>query len=178
MCICTSEDFIIFLFSCFFCLSNHLFCPRIWLWCISLAPIKPLPFSGSSAVRRMRTAYLVLADTYEDGKPMATGADGRHEHWQAWSWPRATRASYSLRATAAQSMWGKQWHAAQLRGWRNTVEIILCGISNSMKPYPPVFHAYTSKLEPVIVFCLSHNNSMRLPTVFRQPLHQVADSSE
>ena len=39
------------------------------------------------------------------------------------------------------------------RGWRNTVEIvILFEISNSMKPYPCVFHAYTTKLRPVIGF--------------------------
>ena len=38
-----------------------------------------------------------------------------------------------------------------------------------MKPYPSVFHAYTSKLRPATVF-LSQINSMRFPTVFRQPL--------
>ena len=28
-----------------------------------------------------------------------------------------------------------------MRGWRNTVEIVLFEISNSMKPYPSVVHA-------------------------------------
>ena len=28
-------------------------------------------------------------------------------------------------------------------GWRKTVELVLFGISNSMKPYPSAFHAYT-----------------------------------
>ena len=39
----------------------------------------------------------------------------------------------------------------ELRGWRNTVEIVLFEIANSMKPYPSVYHAYTSKLRPAIV---------------------------
>ena len=33
-----------------------------------------------------------------------------------------------------------------------------------------VVHAYTKKLRPIIVFLLSQRNSMRFPTVFRQPL--------
>ena len=37
-----------------------------------------------------------------------------------------------------------------MSGWRNTVEVVLFEISNSMKPYPPVFHSYTNKLRPVI----------------------------
>ena len=41
--------------------------------------------------------------------------------------------------------------ATGVRGWWNTVEIILFGISNSMKPHPSVFHAYASKLRHVIV---------------------------
>ena len=39
-----------------------------------------------------------------------------------------------------------------LSGWRNTVEIVLFDISNSLKPYPPEFLAYTSKMRPVIGF--------------------------
>ena len=39
-----------------------------------------------------------------------------------------------------------------LRCWRNTVEILLFEISNLMKPYPSVFHAYTSKFRPVTRF--------------------------
>ena len=35
-----------------------------------------------------------------------------------------------------------------LRGWWNTVEIVLFEISNSMKPYPSVLRSYTSKLWP------------------------------
>ena len=34
---------------------------------------------------------------------------------------------------------------------------------------PPVVCAYANKLRPAM-FCLSHTNSMRCPTVFRQPL--------
>ena len=41
---------------------------------------------------------------------------------------------------------------ATLRGWRNTVEIVLFEISSSMKPYSSVFHAYTRELGPVIGF--------------------------
>ena len=37
-----------------------------------------------------------------------------------------------------------------LRGWRSTFEPILFEISNSMKPNPYVFHAYTIQLRPVI----------------------------
>ena len=39
-----------------------------------------------------------------------------------------------------------------MRGWRNTVEMVLFEISNSMKPYPSIFHAYVSQLRPAIVF--------------------------
>ena len=39
-----------------------------------------------------------------------------------------------------------------MRGWRIPVEIVLFEISNSMKPYPSVFHAYTSKMRPAIGF--------------------------
>ena len=56
-----------------------------------------------------------------------------------------------------------------LRGWRNTVEIVLLEISNSMKPHPSVLHAYTNSMGLVIVF-LSQEISMRFPTAFRQPL--------
>ena len=62
-----------------------------------------------------------------------------------------------------------------MRGWRNTVEIILFEISNSMKPYLPVVHAYTRKLRPVTGF-LSHKNSMRFPSVLRQPLTEAMHS--
>ena len=41
---------------------------------------------------------------------------------------------------------------ACLRGWRNAVELALFDISSSMKPYPSVLHAYTSKLKIVIDF--------------------------
>ena len=53
-----------------------------------------------------------------------------------------------------------------MRGWRNTVELVLFEIPNSMKPHPSVFHAYTGNLRLVIGF-LSQTISMRLPTVFR-----------
>ena len=39
-----------------------------------------------------------------------------------------------------------------MRGWRNTVELMLFEISNSMKPYPSVSQACTSKPRPVIGF--------------------------
>ena len=58
---------------------------------------------------------------------------------------------------------------ATMTGWRNAVEIVLLEISNSMKPYASVFHAYTSELRPDILVEAS-NNSMSFPTVFRQPL--------
>ena len=38
----------------------------------------------------------------------------------------------------------------RMSGWRNTVGIVLFETSNSMKPYPSVFHAHTSKLRPVM----------------------------
>ena len=37
-----------------------------------------------------------------------------------------------------------------MRGWRNTVEIVMLEISNSMQPYLSVFHACASNLRPVI----------------------------
>ena len=49
------------------------------------------------------------------------------------------------------------WQAL-LRGWWNTVEIVQFEISNSMKPYPSVSHAYISKLRLAICFCLKQNN--------------------
>ena len=36
--------------------------------------------------------------------------------------------------------------------WQNTVEIVLSEISNSMKPYASVLHAYSSKSRPEISF--------------------------
>ena len=39
-----------------------------------------------------------------------------------------------------------------MRGLRKTVELLLFEISNSMKTYPSVFHAYTSQLRPAIAF--------------------------
>ena len=44
-----------------------------------------------------------------------------------------------------------------MRGWRNTVEIVLLGISTSTKPYPSVFHVDTSKLRSVIRFFEPNN---------------------
>ena len=43
-----------------------------------------------------------------------------------------------------------------MRGWRNTAEKELFEISNSMKPYPSVVHAYTSELRPVICLFKPH----------------------
>ena len=39
-----------------------------------------------------------------------------------------------------------------MRGWRNTVEIVLFEISDSMKPHPSIFHICTNKLRPAICF--------------------------
>ena len=61
-----------------------------------------------------------------------------------------------------------------MRGWRNTVEVVLFEISNSMKPYPCVLHAYTSKLRPVTGF-LSQINSRRFLSVFREPRKKGAE---
>ena len=51
------------------------------------------------------------------------------------------------------------------------LKIVLFGISNSMKPYPSVFHAYTSQLRPVRGFfdptSLDEvSNRIRFPTAF------------
>ena len=55
---------------------------------------------------------------------------------------------------------------AYARGWRERLEREPFEISNSMRPYPSVFHAYTSKLRPVI-FVFEPNNldeaSSRIP---------------
>ena len=64
----------------------------------------------------------------------------------------------------------------RMRGLRNTVEIVLFEISNSMKPYPSVFHAYINNLRPIL-FVLRQTISMRFQTVFRQPL-SLADGDE
>ena len=39
-----------------------------------------------------------------------------------------------------------------MRGWWHAAEIVLFEISNSMKPYPSVFLAYTSNMRPAIGF--------------------------
>ena len=58
---------------------------------------------------------------------------------------------------------------SDMRGWRNTVELVLFGISNSMKPEPSIFHAHTRKLRPFI-YIFEPNNLDGFPTVFHQPL--------
>ena len=40
----------------------------------------------------------------------------------------------------------------RVRGWRNTLELIVFEISNSTKLHPSAFHAYPSKLRPMISF--------------------------
>ena len=80
----------------------------------------------------------------------------KRELVSAWS---STGSCNALRAGSTPS---------EMRGWWNTVELVLFEISNSIKPYPSVFHAYTSKLRPVIGFS-SKLIPMRFPTVFRQP---------
>ena len=47
----------------------------------------------------------------------------------------------------------RRWHLhACMSGWRNTAEIVLFEISNSLKPYPSFFRAYIGKSRPVIGF--------------------------
>ena len=74
---------------------------------------------------------------------------------------------------------GDRWPGSHgVRGWRNTVEIVLFEISNSMKPYPSVFHSYTNNTRPVIGFFEPTKNSMRFPTVSRQPLTAAPSGGE
>ena len=77
--------------------------------------------------------------------------------WCPWSWAPAARRSPAAgaassspapAATAAAASWRPRNPVRRDR--RNTVEIVLFEISNSMTPYPSVCHAYTSKLRPVI----------------------------
>ena len=44
------------------------------------------------------------------------------------------------------------WCLLMMSGWRNTAEIVLFEISNSLKPYPSFFRAYIGKSRPVIGF--------------------------
>ena len=63
-----------------------------------------------------------------------------------------------------------------MRDWRNSVEIVLFEISNSMRAYPSAFHAYTNQLRPAIVVCLNQAISTRFPTVFRpSPLCHIIE---
>ena len=61
----------------------------------------------------------------------------------------------------------------ELRGWRNTVEMVLLEIPNSMKPYASVFRAHTSKLGPGKCFFepnhLDEFSNRILPTSQEQP---------
>ena len=59
-----------------------------------------------------------------------------------------------------------------LRGWRNTAEAVLFEISNSMKPYPSVSHAYINQLRPVIcLFKPKHFDELsnRIPPTSQLP---------
>ena len=56
-----------------------------------------------------------------------------------------------------------------VRGWRNTVKLILFKISKSMNPYPSIVHAYTNNMSPVIGCCWAKPTrlsevSKRIPT--------------
>ena len=112
-----------------------------------------------------------------------TEASGSHNFPHSAPLPPPTRGNFSV-ADGHQPLWTGRWIIIKecrgallppgqpaMRGWRNTVELVLFEISNSMKPYPSVFHAYTSNMGPVIVF-LSQEISMRFPTAFRKPLKQ------
>ena len=48
-----------------------------------------------------------------------------------------------------------------VRGWRNTVEVVLFEISNSMKPYPSVLHARTSKSRLAMFSCRTNKYPRR-----------------
>ena len=68
----------------------------------------------------------------------------------------------------SQHLRGKQ----HLRGWRNTVELVLFEISNSMKPYSSGFHAYTGKSRPAIGLFEATNLdevSNRIPPIIFTP---------
>ena len=64
-----------------------------------------------------------------------------------------------------------------MRGWRNTVEAVLFEISNSMKPYPSVCHAYINYLRPVIcLFKPKHLDELsnRIPPTSQGSKHSGA----
>ena len=44
------------------------------------------------------------------------------------------------------------WSQKGIRGWRNTVEIVLSEVSNPMEQFPFVVHAFISNTGPAIVF--------------------------
>ena len=48
------------------------------------------------------------------------------------------------------TLWTLSVRTPSIRGWRNTVEIVLFETSNSMKPWTSGFHACTSRSRPTI----------------------------
>ena len=63
-----------------------------------------------------------------------------------------------------------------LRGWRNTVEIVLSASSYLMKPYPAVFQAYISTLRPVMgILGPIHVDeaSNRIPPTSHERVHRL-----
>ena len=91
----------------------------------------------------------------------------------SWAQARAKGVQFAL-----TPVWSDHWHCQRPTAGNKQARATEVGsedqlvpfeISNSMNPYPAVFHARTSELRLVIV-CLSRTISMRLPTRFLQPL--------
>ena len=72
----------------------------------------------------------------------------------ARSFPRSLCVRRSVRTKLLSNFPSTVGHCSHaiLRGWRNTVELVLFEILNSMKLYPSVFHAYTYNMRPVTGF--------------------------
>ena len=113
---------------------------------------QPPPLSARGGVRLpARSKVLAASRATEFARsrlPIASIATDR-----APPKPYATRARCRtcwLRRTPDSTAEPHAAHRGRVRGWRNTVEIVLFEISNSMKPYPFVAHTYTSELRSVI----------------------------
>jgi hypothetical protein len=68
----------------------------------------------------------------------------------------------------------------RLNGWRNTAEIVLFEISNSLKPYPSAFLAYIGKSRPVIGFSEPNKFievSNRIPPTSHRQMHARSQPS-
>ena len=80
--------------------------------------------------------------------------------WALRAWPpTAHRERYRMRpgrwppgGGASEQSKRESKLSLAVRGWRNTVKIVLFETSNSMKPYPSVVHAYTNRMRPATGF--------------------------